>query len=351
MDDISLRGGDRAQAPENSMRRNDHDVTNRVRTTDADAVCAEVLRLFRSLYDGAARPAVPEAIARAFADVARAYRGEDPRFHPCDTEYHDIQHVLDVTLAMARLMDGYERGRNGTPALTPAHFALGVITALHHDFGYLRRRGDRRHRYGAEYTLVHVSRGSQHLRRYLRRLGLGRFAQAAATLVHYTGYERPPETIPLSDTLLRRIGHMLGTADILAQMSDRCYLEKCRDRLYPEFVLGGLARRRLPNGRVHVLFSSGDDLVRKTPGFYRNAAKRLDFQLARAYEYAERHFAGQNLYLEEMQKNVRYAQVVAQAPDAGALRRIPPYTLTAGVEPYPKDLATCARRISCPPAS
>jgi hypothetical protein len=100
-----------------------------------------------------------------------------------------------------------------------------------------------------------------------------------------------------------------------------------------------------------VLFSSGDDLVRKTPGFYRNAAKRLDFQLARAYEYAERHFAGQNLYLEEMQKNVRYAQVVAQAPDAGALRRIPPYTLTAGVEPYPKDLATCARRISCPPAS
>lgn len=333
------------------MRRNDHDVTNRVRTTDADAVRAEVLRLFRGLYDGRPQPAVPRAIGRAFADLARAYRGDDPRYHPCDTEYHDIQHVLDVTLAMARLMDGYERGRNGAPALTPGHFALGVITALYHDFGYLRRRGDRRHRYGAEYTLVHVSRGSRHLRRYLPRLGLGRFAQAAATLVHYTGYERPAETIPLNDRLLRRIGHMLGTADIIAQMSDRCYLEKCRDRLYPEFVLGGLARRRLPDGRVHVVFSSGDDLVRKTPGFYRNAAKRLDFQLARAYEYAERHFAGQNLYLEEMHKNVRYAQVMADARDAAMLRRMPPSTLKAGVEPYPDDLLSCARRVSRPRAA
>jgi hypothetical protein len=333
------------------MRRNDHDVTNRVRTTDADAVRAEVLRLFRGLYDGRPRPAVAHAIARAFADLARAYRGDDPRYHPCDTEYHDIQHVLDVTLAMARLMDGYERGRNGAPALAPGHFALGVITALYHDFGYLRRRGDRRHRYGAEYTLVHVSRGSRHLQRYLARLGLGRFAQAAATLVHYTGYERPAETIPLNDRLLRRIGHMLGTADIIAQMSDRCYLEKCRDRLYPEFVLGGLARRRLPDGRVQVVFSSGDDLVRKTPGFYRNAAKRLDFQLARAYEYAERHFAGENLYLEEMQKNVRYAQAMADAPDAAMLRRMPPSTLKAGVEPYPKDLLNCPRRLSSPPAA
>ena len=39
----------------------------------------------------------------------------------------------------------------------------------------------------------------------------------------------------------RLLGNMLGSADIIAQMSDRCYLEKCRDRLFPEFVWGGLA--------------------------------------------------------------------------------------------------------------
>ena len=316
------------------MRRNDHDVTDRIRTTDLKQVAGEVLRLYRGLYDGS--PA--QSLESAFADLEKLYQGEHPDYLPCDTEYHDIQHVLDVTLAMARLMDGYERSRNGSPALPAACFALGVITALFHDFGYLRKKNDRRHRYGAEYTLTHVSRGSKHLQSYLPKIGLRKYANAGATLVHYTGYERPAETIPLNDTLLRRVGHMLGTADIIAQMADRCYLEKCRDRLYPEFVLGGLAKRKLPSGKTQVLFRSGDDLVHKTPGFYMNAAKRLDLQLARAYEYAERHFKGQNLYLEEMQKNVRYAQAIADAPNTEMLRRAPPSTLREGVEPYPKDL-------------
>jgi len=322
------------------MRRNDHDVTDRIRTTDLKQVSAEVTRIYKGLYQGARERAggTPSAIKRGFDDIGRLYRGEHPGFKPCDTEYHDIQHVLDVTLAMARLMDGYERSRNGHPALPAACFSLGVISALFHDFGYLRRRSDRRHRYGAEYTLTHVTRGSRHLRRYLPRIGLKRYARAGATLVHYTGYERPAETIPLNDTLLRRVGHMLGTADIIAQMADRCYLEKCRDRLYPEFVLGGLTKKRLPSGREEILFTSGEDLVRKTPGFYMNAAKRLDLQLARAYEYAGRHFKGQNLYLEEMQKNVRYAQAVGTAPTAAILRRTPPSTLQKGVEPYPRDL-------------
>ncbi len=323
------------------MRRNDHDVTDRIRTTDLQQVSAEVMRLYRGLYKGTPSGASGTpfgAIEHAFGDIGRLYRGEHPDYGPCETEYHDIQHVLDVTLAMTRLMDGYERSRNGSPALPAACFALGAITALFHDFGYLRKRSDRRHRYGAEYTLTHVTRGSQYLQHYLPTIGLKRLAKAGATLVHYTGYERPTEAIALNDTLLRRVGHMLGTADIIAQMADRCYLEKCRDRLYPEFVLGGLAKKKLPGGGTQILFSSGDDMVRKTPGFYMNAAKRLDLQLARAYEYAERSFDGPNLYLEEMQKNVRYAQAMVDAPNTDMLRRTPPRTLKKGVEPYPKNL-------------
>ncbi len=307
------------------MRRSDHDVSNTIRTTDLRQVAGEVLRLYRGLYDGT--PA--DAIEQAFEDIGRLYAGEHPDYQPCDTAYHDIQHVLDVTLAMARLLDGYERSREVTrsrvgdsPSLPAACFSR-----------------DRRHRYGAEYTLTHVTRGSRHLHRYLPRIGLKRYALAGATLVHYTGYERRAETIPLNDTLLRRVGHMLGTADIIAQMADRCYLEKCRDRLYPEFVLGGLTKKKLPGGRTQILFTSGNDLVSKTPGFYMNAAKRLDLQLARAYEYAERHFNGQNLYLEEMQKNVRYAQAVGNATaKSELLRRTPPSTLKKGIEPYPKEL-------------
>jgi hypothetical protein len=266
------------------------------------------------------------------------YHGKHRDYRPCDTEYHDIQHVLDVTLAMARLLDGYERGRQGDAPLPPAYFNVGVITALFHDVGYLRRRNDRKHRFGAEYTLVHVTRGSHFLRDYLPRMGLGRYAGAASRLVHFTGYERDIDTIRVDDPVLRRVGEMLGTADIIAQMSDRCYLEKVRERLYPEFVLGGIARRKLPGGRTVTVFKSGDDLVRKTPGFYRNATKRLDEKLHRAYVCAEGHFGGQNLYIEEMNKNVKHAAVAVSASERGLLRRMPPSTLLPSVRAYPEDL-------------
>jgi hypothetical protein len=301
------------------MRRNDYDVSDSIRTTDPAAVAAEVARLFQGLY--------PEAssgpIERAFADAVRLYHGRHPRFHHCDTEYHDLQHVLEVTLAQARLMDGYERTSKRTDPLPAALFTVGVICALFHDIGYVRRRGDSRHRNGAEYMLTHVSRGAAFLLQYLRGAGLGRHARAAAALLHYTGYERPVESIRVDNLLLRRIGQMLGTADIIAQMSDRCYLEKCRDRLYPEFVAGGVAR---------TLFRSGAELVRKTPGFYLNATKRLDLQLARAYEYAGCHFGGQNLYLEEIHKNVRHARLVADAERDELLRRTPPSTCIAAYQ-------------------
>ncbi|MSQ54475.1 MAG: hypothetical protein EXR31_03815 [Betaproteobacteria bacterium] len=316
------------------MRRSDHDVSDRVRTTDFATVRSEVARLYKALYQQTSAT----VIERAFDEMAGIYEGGHIAYHPCDTEYHDIQHVLDVTLAMARLMDGYERSRNGFEPLSRDLFTVGVIVALFHDFGYIRKKGDHRHRYGAEYTLTHVTRGSHYLRGYLHRVNLGQYANAAGQLVHYTGYERSAETIRVSDPILRRIGHILGTADIIAQMADRCYLEKCRDRLYPEFVLGGLAHRTLPNGKVQVIFESGSDLVKKTPGFYSSAVKRLDFQLARAYDFASRHFGGQNLYVEEMQKNVRYAKVMADEGHADTLRRAPPNTLQPGVEPYPKDL-------------
>jgi hypothetical protein len=313
------------------MRRSDYDVTNSVRTTQAGAVGAEVLGVFRALF-----PRLPDtALARGFERAERLYDGRDPDYWPCDTEYHDIQHVLDVTLAMARLMAGYQRARTGgEESITSALFTIGALSALFHDFGYLRKRNDRKHRYGAEYTLVHVSRSAEFLRRYLRSLGFNEaLSKLGGTLVHFTGYERPAETIRVTGTLERRLGQMLGTADIIAQMSDRCYLEKCRDRLYPEFVLGRQAGLASGNSRTLPLFASGEELVHKTPLFYQGASQRLNLQLARSYEYAASHFGGANPYLEEMKKNARHAE----RPGA-LLRRVPPSTLRPDVEPYPRTL-------------
>ena len=59
-----------------------------------------------------------------------------------------------------------------------------------------------------------------------------------------------------------------------------------------------------------------------------DACRRLDDKLGRSYEYAVRHFGGPNLYLDEMRKNIDYAQVVAKSGEvAQRLRRRPPKTL------------------------
>jgi hypothetical protein len=301
-------------------RGNEFDVSCQVNTTDPATVNSEVDRIFLELYPKAST----EKIDRAFHDVTTMYRGGRPGYHACDTAYHNIQHVLDVTLAMARLIDGYERARIGLEPLDASMFRLGVITALFHDCGYIRTRNDRKHKNGGELTLTHVSRGARFLRDYLPKIGMGEVADAAAALIHFTGYEIPIAAIRVPSLAYKLLGSLLGSADIIAQMSDRCYLEKCRDRLYPEFVAGGLARKRLPGGEEEVVYGSGQDLVRKTPHFYQGASQRLDSDLGGTHRYARNHFGGQHLYMEELKKNIDFAQSADSEGTGPVLKRNPP---------------------------
>jgi len=306
-----------------SHHGNNLDVSNSVDVTSPAAVKAEVARIFMQLYPGASSA----AIERAFDDLAEMYRGERPGYHACDTPYHDIQHVLDVTLAMARLMDGYERMETEWKRFGSPLFRLGVVTALFHDIGYLRGSSETEHRNGAELTLTHVSRGSRFLRSYLPSIGMGDMAEAAAGLIHFTGYEMPIAQIRVPSLRYRLLGTLLGSADLIAQMADRCYLEKCRDRLYPEFVAGGIAVQRQPDGSETVLFESGEDLVRKTPRYFEEAAKRMDKEFGSSYNYGGRHFGGENPYVREIHRNVRFAGSMSQDEEAAALKRVPPNTL------------------------
>jgi len=301
-------------------RRNSFDVTNSIDTTDVTSVNKEVGRIFRELYPDAST----EILDRSFTNVGLLYRGEYVGYRGCDTEYHNLQHTLDVALAMVRMMDGYERSRHRREPIGPRLFVFGTITALLHDIGYLRHNKDTRHQNGAEYTLKHVSRGGKFIEDYMSMIGMSELAPVASEIVHFTGYERPLDKIKTPSEIFRLLGNMLGTADIIAQMSDRCYLEKCRDHLYPEFVAGGLAGSDLQRAFNDALFSSPADLVFKTPSFYRTATARLNDLLGGVYAYAQKHFGNQNLYLDEIEKNVNYAESVAVEQDLALLRRHPP---------------------------
>ncbi|HXH72628.1 MAG TPA: hypothetical protein VNI58_07445 [Mariprofundaceae bacterium] len=312
-------------------RRSEFDVTNTINVTDVDEVCREVCRLYVALYPDAPT----DALQQAFTDMGKLFRGEYPGYLACEAPYHDLQHTLDVTLAMARLLYGYEHSQRNGGQIGQLGVLLGLICALFHDSGYIRRSSGERHKHGAELTTKHVSRGGVFLEEYLPTLGLGHAAHICTKLLHFTGYEMPVREISLDDPRLRLIGKMIGTADLLAQMADRCYLEKCRDRLYPEFVASGMASPDRPGGG----YASGEELLRKTPGFFRHVMdERLDGDFDGVYRYMEHFFSGgRNLYMEAIHNNQQFLGTVMAQEDMSLLRRSPAWTLNPDIPPLDID--------------
>jgi hypothetical protein len=301
-------------------RRSEYDVTNTVDVSSPAAVRNAVTDLFGDMYPQAAI----DPLWLAFHDFERMFAGADPEYHGVDTAYHDIQHTLDMTLAMARLIAGHERGVEPKDRLGADRATLGLVTSLFHDAGYLRHRErDRDQRNGAQFTLRHVSRSSRFLGGYLSRIGLAHWSEVAQQIVHFTGYEINLDRLELEDPRDSTVGHLLGTADLIAQIADRCYLEKCRDRLFPEFVLGGIAIEA-QEGESLIRYRSGQDLLVKTLDFYQNSARyRLEKTFGHAYRYIEVLHGGHNPYVLFIQKNMTYLSELIASSNWSKLRRRP----------------------------
>jgi hypothetical protein len=303
------------------VRRFDHDVTNTVNVSDV----ADVREATRDLLHAVWPRASFDELWLAFHDFELLFGGRMPGYEGCDTVYHDIQHTLDMTLATARLIAGHEISVDAEARLGPDRAVLGILCALFHDAGYIRESGDRDHANGAELTHCHISRGAAFLRSYLPRIGLGAWASTAGEILHFTGYEKPLDAIALDDPRDATIGCLLGTGDLIAQMADRCYLEKCRDRLYLEFVLAGVAISDDADGVRRVRYQSGIDLLLQTPAFYREVVKkRLDRDFDKAYRYVEALFDGHNPYLAFIERNIAYLEHIIETGEWPALRRSPP---------------------------
>ncbi len=299
-------------------RLNQNDVTNRVNVEEPVRVRDAVVALFGARYPNADL----SALKRGFADFQALFEGDFPGYLACDTLYHDMRHTLDMTLAMARLIDGHERSCGLSQRLGPRRAVLGVLIALLHDSGYLRRNSESAIENGAVFTKTHVSRGADFIAAYLPKVGFAEEAQTAARLVHFTGYEMEIEDIRIDDPRDRMVGCLVGTADLIGQMSDRMYLEKCREFLYQEFVWGKIARERLPDGHEVVRYASPQDLIIKTPGFYEYVARaRIEKKLGSVDRYAEAHFDGPSLYQTEIERNMDFLRATIETADFNRLRR------------------------------
>ena len=268
------------------------DISLTVCICETESVKEAVKEIFLHRYPGQEEEF---SILASFFDVVdQMYSGTYPGYHACDTDYHDLRHILDVTLAAARLIDGHETVHaNDGEALGMERFLIGVTGAIFHDIGYIRNLNDHVASNGAEYTKTHITRGVKFLKKLLPEYGKPEWVPRLSQLLHYTGYE---QTVHMEDPKDHKLGCLMGTADLIAQMSDRAYLERCRDFLFKEFRIGNVV---VPvNDQPGAPFESPAALLNQTPDFMKmTVSKRLEEMFHSVYRYAGDHFGGDNLYV------------------------------------------------------
>lgn len=279
----------------------------------------EVERAIRAILDGLPGGCSdPDLLKRAIADLVRAYSGTYPGLLRCDTLYHDLRHALETGLTMARLIDGQARqntdGKAYKASINTAQALLGILLALYHDIGLLRRE-DEGHIHGASLTPIHEERSIEFMRGYLAGTSLGAYDELTqAIMPTKLAFKIPDDWAPT----LRCMGSMIASADLLSQMSDRGYLEKCRDFLFVEFSLIGIA------GKEDSPYPDKETLLAKTPDFYNNfISKRLEDDFGNVRSYIKNHFGGTDPYEEAIHRNLDYLATILNKQDFGLLRRSP----------------------------
>ena len=286
-------------------------------TADAGAVAAGIDAMLGEHYGRRWNGAFVQG---AFEETAARYAGALHGTLACDTPYHDLQHVLSAALACARLVDGWERTRARGHRLGPEAAMTAVLLALLHDVGFLRR-SDEAHVNGAVLTAQHEARSAAAAETYLRHSPLAAHA-GLARLIGATRLGSPLHAVGAERDIV--VAQMLVVSDLVSQLADRCYLEKCRDFLFAEFVEAGLARG--PEGRnPQAPYASAEDLLRKTPGFCRtHVLARLEGELGEVHALFAVHFGvdpGSDPYSEAMRLNLAHLQRVLDSGEFAMLRR------------------------------
>lgn len=287
-----------------------------VSLTHSGSVLAEIQAMLAPRF--AAWPG--DVVAAAFRHTADAYSGRVPGLLACDTPYHDLRHALATALAAARLVDGWEEEPGPGGSLGGERAAVTVILALMHDIGFLRRESEA-HVNGATLTPQHEARAAALAAEWLAATPLVRHGPMAA-LIDATRLGCDFDALA-GDCHGLLVARFLATADLVAQLADREYLEKCRDFLYAEFVEAGLARGA--DGRnAGAPYASPEDLLRKTPGFCRgHVLARLDRELGGVHRLFARHFGGEDAYAVSIARNLAYLEDAIAANDLARLKRMP----------------------------
>ena len=233
-----------------------------------------------------------EHLDRVFKFTVDLYEGKLQEYKACNTDYHNLRHITDTYLAMARLLHGAQ--------LSDANFndreiILGVASALMHDTGMIQESSDTEGT-GAKYTQDHVRLSMDFVEKHAKTLLLdNQEVTDLRDMILCTDLMADLTAIDFSTEKIELLGKMLGTADLIAQMADRTYIEKLLF-LFHEF-------REAQMGQ----FKNEVDFLHQTINFFEISAKRFDETLSNTKRYMVPHFKArwdtdENLYIFSLEK-------------------------------------------------
>lgn len=272
----------------------------------------EVQKLYQAMFPGADR----YLVARAFNWATDCFTGRYKNYLPIDAKYHDFEHTLQGTLCLVRIMHNWKTAQ-ATPDINLKMFELALLSILLHDTGYLKTQGDTDGT-GAKYTLIHVNRSAEFAATLLGNNGYSKQdIQAVQNMIHCTGVSVDLKAIPFSGELERNLGFALGTADLLGQMAADDYVDKL-PILYQEFEESAHYNSS-GRGTAVGMFSSAEDLMRKTPIFYEKfVLSKIQKDFLGLYQFLNVPYPnGTNHYLLKIEQNLKKLQgVLATMPHA-----------------------------------
>jgi hypothetical protein len=150
----------------------------------------------------------------------------------------------------------------------------------------------------------HVKRGADLAAAFLKEKEYSRDdVGTVRNLIQCTGLDAAMGVISFQDKLERAVGLAVGTADLLGQMAAEDYVEKL-PVLYAEFAEAA----RYSKDRTHfvAMYSSAEDLMRKTPDFWEKFVQvKLDRDFGGLHRFLNDPYPkGPNEYLDRIEANM-----------------------------------------------
>jgi len=247
-------------------------------------------------------------LQKIHSDMNGIFAGKLRGFRESKVKYHDLRHTRSVALATLRLFHGMHYEDLTLPADA---IRLCVMCAYFHDTGMLLTIRDSASS-GAAYLKNHEKRSIEFIRQYLHDHGFPTaYIDNCASIINSTNLTIEPADLTFESEEIRTAGYVLGTADILAQMADRYYLE-CLPLLYLEQQDAGIQQH-----------PSSLALMRQTSAFYHQVIeKRLRQGFNNTCGFMRTHFRerwqlDRDLYMEFINKNIEYLEEVLSWYDSG----------------------------------